>query len=44
MIAEAELRRQAARWQVDPMVIDLDYTLSWFLAGFFSSGEAASPK
>lgn len=41
MIAEAELRRQAARWQVDPMVIDLDYTLSWFLAGFFSSGEAA---
>jgi len=28
MIGEAELRRWAARWSVDPMVVDLDYT-SW---------------
>ncbi len=41
MISEVELRRKAARWQVDPMVIDLDYSLSWFLAGFFSTGGVA---
>ena len=35
MIPEAELRRQAARWQVDPMVVDLDYSLGWFLTAFF---------
>jgi hypothetical protein len=26
MIAEAEIRRLAARWRVDPMIPDLDYT------------------
>ena len=31
MISEAELRRQAYRWQVDPMILDLDYALGWFL-------------
>lgn len=35
MIPEAELRRQAFRWQVDPMILDLDYALGWFLAGLF---------
>jgi hypothetical protein len=40
MISEAELRRQAARWQVDPMVANLDYSLGWFLAAFFSTDEA----
>lgn len=34
MISEAEIRRLAARWQVDPMIPDLDYALGWFLAGF----------
>lgn len=33
MIPEAELRRLAAGWRVDPMVLDLDYSLTWFLAG-----------
>jgi len=28
MIGEAELRRLAARWGVDPMVVDLDYSSS----------------
>ena len=31
MIAEAEIRRYAAQWGVDPMVVDLDYALGWFL-------------
>jgi len=30
MIVEAEIRRSAARAKVDPMVIDLDYSLGWF--------------
>jgi predicted nucleotidyltransferase component of viral defense system len=33
MISEAEIRRMAAIARVDPMVIDLDYSLGWFLAG-----------
>ena len=33
MIAEAEIRRLAARSGVDAMVQDLDYALGWFLAG-----------
>jgi hypothetical protein len=41
MIGEAELRRAAARAGVDLMVLDLDYTLGWFLAGLFSQTEAA---
>jgi hypothetical protein len=34
MIREAEIRRLAANAQVDPMVLDLDYCLGWFLAGW----------
>jgi len=41
MISEAELRRVTARWQVDPMVANLDYSLGWFLAAFFSTDEVA---
>lgn len=33
VIAEAEIRRLAARSGVDAMVQDLDYALGWFLAG-----------
>lgn len=36
MIGEPEIRQHAAVAKVDPMVIDLDYGLSWFLAGLFS--------
>ena len=42
MIAEAEIRRYAARWQVDPMVVDLDHGLGWFLAALMSVGTPAS--
>lgn len=31
MIPEAEIRRYAAQMKGDPMVIDLDYSLGWFL-------------
>jgi hypothetical protein len=37
MIGEAELRRQAARWGVDPMVVDLDYSLGWFIAALYGA-------
>jgi predicted nucleotidyltransferase component of viral defense system len=37
MVSEAEIRRQAASSGVDPMVIDLDYSLGWFLAGLLQS-------
>ena len=33
MIREAEVRRIAAAKKVDPMVIDLDYSLGWILLG-----------
>ncbi len=33
MISEAEVRRIAAATKIDPMVIDLDYSLGWFLLG-----------
>lgn len=33
MIREAEVRRIAAAKRVDPMIIDLDYSLSWILLG-----------
>lgn len=33
MIPEAEVRRIAAATRVDPMVVDLDYSLGWFLLG-----------
>lgn len=38
MITEAELRRRAAQWRVDPMLVDLDYSLGWFLASLNNSG------
>ncbi len=41
MIAEAEIRRWAARWGVDPMVVDLDYSLGWFLAALASADPLA---
>jgi predicted nucleotidyltransferase component of viral defense system len=41
MIAEAELRRAAARAGVDLTVQDLDYGLGWFLAGLFTQPDAA---
>jgi predicted nucleotidyltransferase component of viral defense system len=41
MISEAEIRRLAAGSGVDPMVIDLDYSLGWFLAGFLQSHGVA---
>jgi predicted nucleotidyltransferase component of viral defense system len=41
MIAESELRRRAAQWQVDPMIVDLDYSLGWFLAALFSNDQVA---
>lgn len=41
MIGEAELRRCAARWGVDPMVVDLDYSLGWFIAALYSAHEIA---
>ena len=33
MISEAEIRRISATTRVDPMVVDLDYSLGWFLLG-----------
>ena len=42
MIGEAELRRCAARWGVDPMVVDLDYSLGWFIAALYSANEIAN--
>ena len=42
MISEAEIRRQAANSSVDPMVIDLDYGLGWFLAGLAHSPGISS--
>lgn len=41
MIGEAELRRLAARWGVDPMVADLDYSLGWFIAALYEANEGA---
>ncbi len=39
MIREAEVRRRAARWRVDPMVVDLDYSLSWFIAALCQAND-----
>ena len=36
MISEAEIRRVAAQKEVDPMIIDLDYSLGWFLHGLIT--------
>jgi predicted nucleotidyltransferase component of viral defense system len=42
MIAEAEIRRLAAVARVDPMVLDLDYSLGWFLAGLASIPDVSN--
>lgn len=42
MIGEAELRRLAARWNVDPIVTDLDYSLGWFIAAFYIANTDAA--
>ena len=39
MIQEAEIRRIAAARKVDPMVIDLDYSLSWILLGMKNASD-----
>ena len=39
MIVEAEIRRNAAKAKVDPMVIDLDYSLGWFLLGLSKNND-----
>ncbi len=41
MITEAELRQKAYVWGVDAMVVDLDYSLGWFLAAFYKTNELA---
>ena len=41
MISEAEIRRFAATTKVDPMVIDLDYSLGWFLLGLAKTDKLA---
>jgi len=42
MIFEAEIRRLAAVAQIDPMVLDLDYSLGWFLAGLASIPDVSN--
>lgn len=42
MIAEAELRRLAATWLVDPMIADLDYVLGCFLSQWYRDATAQS--
>ena len=39
MISEAELKRKAAALGVDPTVMDLDYSLGWFIAAFYAANE-----
>ena len=41
MISEAELRRWAGKWSVDPMVVDLDYVLGCFLSQWYREENAA---
>lgn len=38
MIPEAELRGLARTWNVDLMLLDLDYSLGCFLAGLAQQG------
>jgi|Deesub1362B_J571_1020462.scaffolds.fasta_scaffold18104_1 predicted nucleotidyltransferase component of viral defense system len=40
MISEAEVRRLAGRWGVDPMLVDLDYVLGCFLASLYRQSWA----
>ena len=42
MIPEAEVRRLAGQWGVDPMVVDLDYVLGCFLASLYRQDGAAA--
>ena len=42
MIAEAELRRLAAAWAVDPMIADLDYVLGCFLSQWYRNKTVQS--
>jgi hypothetical protein len=35
VISEAELKRLAADQRVDPLILDLDYALGWFLVGVY---------
>lgn len=35
MISEAELRRCAGEWSIDPMIVDLDYVLGCFLSQWY---------
>jgi len=40
VISDAELRRTAASWNNDPMIVDLDYVLGAFLSQLY--GDAAA--
>ena len=40
MISEAELRRRAGEWSVDPMIVDLDYVLGCFLSQLYQDQVA----
>jgi predicted nucleotidyltransferase component of viral defense system len=42
VIAEGELRRLAREEEVDPVILNLDYALGWFLAGLYSAKAAHS--
>jgi len=39
MISEAEIRRVAAQKEIDPMIIDLDYSLGWLLLGLTNTSK-----
>jgi len=39
MIREAELRRRAASRGIDPMILNLDYALGWFLAALYAANH-----
>lgn len=41
MISEAELKQLAADERVDPLILDLDYALGWFLAGVYRDRRTA---
>lgn len=40
MISEAELRRRAGEWSIDPMLVDLDYVLGCFLSQWYQVSNA----
>ena len=39
MIREAELRRRAANQEIDPMILNLDYALGWFLVALYTANH-----